>query len=91
MSTQIKDTSVSRRQMLRSACVAAGGAALLAGSVSPAQAKMTQQAVNYQQKPNNGASCGSCQYFKAPDACVMVDGPINPDGWCHLYSKNNGS
>jgi hypothetical protein len=82
-------TSMSRRQILRGACIAAGGAAVLAGTVMPAQAKMTQQAASYQDKPKAGASCADCALFKAPNACTLVDGTISPQGWCRFYAKKS--
>ena len=26
---------------------------------------------------------------EAPGACKVVDGPINPAGWCSLYVRKN--
>lgn len=82
-------TSVSRREMIRSVCIAAGGAAVLAGTVTPAEAKMTQKAAGYQETPNKGASCADCALFKAPNACTLVDGTISPNGWCRFYAKKS--
>ena len=81
-------TSVSRRQMLQSACIAAGGA-VLAGTVTPAEAKMMQKGAGYQDTPNTGASCADCALFKAPNACTLVDGTISPNGWCRFYAKKS--
>ena len=78
---------VSRRQMLRSAAVAAGGVAVLGGTVLPAEAKMAQKAANYQTTPKDGASCGTCNLFAPPSSCTLVDGTISPSGWCRFYSK----
>ncbi|HKD22510.1 MAG TPA: twin-arginine translocation signal domain-containing protein [Rhizomicrobium sp.] len=91
MADEIKDlpTSVSRRQLLRGACIAAGGAAVLAGSVIPAQAKMTQKAAGYQETPKDKASCSTCALFKAPNSCTLVDGTISPNGWCRFYAKKS--
>lgn len=94
MTKEIKGLSegaggISRRQVLRSAAIAAGAAGALVGTVLPAQAKMTQKAAGYQEKPQNGQSCSSCALFKAPDACTLVDGTISPDGWCRFYAKKS--
>jgi len=91
MADKIKDlpTGVSRRQLLRGACIAAGGAAVLAGSVIPAQAKMTQKAAGYQETPKDSASCSNCALFKAPNSCTLVDGTISPNGWCRFYAKKS--
>lgn len=91
MNNEIKRLPIglSRRQVLHGACIAAGGAAVLVGSVMPAQAKMTQKAAGYQEKPNNGASCASCALFQPPNACSLVDGTISPAGWCRFYAKKS--
>jgi hypothetical protein len=80
---------VSRRELLRGAVIAAGGAAALAGSVVPAQAKMTQKAAGYQDSPKNGASCATCALFQPPSSCNLVDGNVSPNGWCRFYSKKS--
>lgn len=80
---------VSRRSLLRGAAVAVGGAAVLAGTVMPAEAKMAQAAAGYQDKPNGDKSCASCALFKAPNACTLVDGTISPTGYCRFYAKKS--
>lgn len=80
---------VSRRSLLRGAAIVAGSAAVLAGTVTTAEAKMSQKAAGYQDKPNNGASCASCALFKAPSTCTLVDGTVDANGWCRFYSKKS--
>ena len=78
----------SRRQLfLRGATIAAGGAAVLAASALPAQAKMPQQVAAYQNTPKGDQSCANCSLFKAPSSCTLVDGTISPTAWCRFYSK----
>jgi len=81
--------TVSRRQLLNRAIVAAAGSFAMLGMASPAMAKMTQQTVAYQATPNNGLKCSGCALFKAPSSCIMVDGTISPDGWCKLFAKKS--
>jgi len=81
--------SVSRRQLLRGGAVIAGSAAMLAVTVSPAQAKMSQKAAAYQDTPKDGAACSTCALFQAPNSCSLVDGAISPNGWCRFYSKKS--
>lgn len=81
--------SLSRRQLLRGAAIAAGSAAVLAGTVVPAQAKMTEKAAGYQETPKDGASCATCALFNPPSSCNLVDGTISPNGWCRFYSKKS--
>jgi len=83
------DTCPSRRQLLRGAAVAAGGAAVLFSAVQPAQAKMAQSAAGYQDKPKGDQSCSSCALFKPPSSCSLVDGTISSSGWCRFYSKKS--
>jgi hypothetical protein len=34
-------------------------------------------------------ACGMCHYFLDPNQCVIVEGPINPKGWCN-YGATTG-
>jgi hypothetical protein len=81
--------SVSRREVLRGAAVTAGGAAMLVGTSLPAQAKMTQKAAGYQETPKGDQSCANCALFTAPSSCSLVDGTVDPKGWCRFYSKKS--
>src|SRR5258708_1432873 len=74
--------SVSRRALFQRVAVAAGGAALLLGTALPAAAKMTQKAAGYQEGPKGDQSCSNCSLFSSPASCSLVDGTINPQGWC---------
>jgi hypothetical protein len=42
--------------------------------------------VQYQEKPKGPQECDNCLQFVAPAACKLVDGKINPKGWCQLYA-----
>jgi|ERR1700678_861724 secreted PhoX family phosphatase len=88
--TAAKLSPVSRRDLLRGAAVAAGAAAVLAGTVLPAEAKMAQKAAGYQETPaKDGSNCASCALFQAPSSCTLVDGTISPSGWCRFYAKKS--
>lgn len=84
----------SRRILLRNAAVAAGAAALppLARHAL-AQAKATKQAMQYQDQPKGDQTCDTCVQWipgpkpDAPGGCKVVEGPINPKGWCVAYVK----
>jgi hypothetical protein len=73
---------------------------LIAGAITPAlatigkalaQAKVSKDAVKYQNKPNGGNDCDDCIHFvagrngKGPGTCKVVDGPISPQGWCIAF------
>lgn len=75
---------VSRRLVLRGAVAAAGAVPiLLSGRI--AYAKVPKQSVSYRETPNGGNSCAVCGNFVAPSSCLLVEGAINPDGWCGLF------
>ena len=82
-------TSLSRRQVMRSAAVTAGGIAVLFSMGSPAEAKMTFQGSGYQSTPKGTQNCAGCSLFQSPSSCILVDGNISPNGWCRFYRKKN--
>jgi hypothetical protein len=51
-----------------------------------AQPKIAQKLVQYQEKPKGPQECDNCLHFVAPSSCKMVEGKINPKGWCQLYA-----
>ena len=82
---------VSRRNLLRGATLAAGGAAFLAATMTAqrAEAKMAQNAAGYQSTPKDGLRCSNCAVFVAPSSCRLVDGTISPDGYCRFFVKKS--
>jgi hypothetical protein len=81
---------VSRRQLLHSATLVAGGAAVLATAMTPQRAEagaMTQKAAGYQPTPKGDQRCDNCNLFQPPSSCKFVAGDISPSGWCRLYAK----
>jgi len=72
-----------RRDVILGTCAAV--IALATGTRAWAQAKAPQKTVQYQEKPKGDQQCDKCQHFVAPDSCKLVDGKINPKGWCLLY------
>ena len=77
-------TPFSRRGILRGALavVIAAGASVRAW----AQQKTPQKLVQYQEKPKGTQECDTCLHFVAPDSCKLVEGKINPKGWCALFA-----
>src|SRR5580765_8362766 len=51
-----------------------------------AQQKMAPKLVQYQEKPKGTQECDQCLHFVAPASCKMVEGVINPKGWCALFA-----
>ena len=77
----------SRRNILRA------GAAIIAVGVGVKHAaaeetqKIEKSLVGYQEKPNaNGQHCSVCANFQPPNACAIVAGEINPNGWCGAFA-----
>ena len=48
--------------------------------------KISQKAVAYQDHPEGDKRCEKCAQFQAPNGCKMVDGPINPQGYCRIFA-----
>jgi len=78
------ESRTSRRRVLRV------GLGVLAVALAPARAfaqtKIAQKLVQYQEKPKGPQECDNCLHFVAPASCKMVEGKINPKGWCQLYA-----
>jgi hypothetical protein len=74
----------SRRSVLRV------GLGVLAGALIPmealAQQKIAQKLVKYQENPKGKQECDNCLHWVPPASCKMVEGKINPKGWCQLYA-----
>lgn len=78
-------TALSRRSFFKH-MLAIGAITFL---TSPLQAKVTKIAVKYQEKSTNGKKCKECLHFLADtNECKLVEGKINPEGWCTFYLKD---
>jgi hypothetical protein len=51
-----------------------------------AQSKIAPNLVQYQNEPKGDAECDKCAQFVAPASCKVVDGKINPKGWCVAFA-----
>ena len=80
---------ITRRSVLASVA-AVGSIPLLAMSVCPAMAKMSEASVAYQGSPKGDRTCAGCGLFQAPSSCKTVDGVISPNGWCKIWVKKGG-
>jgi hypothetical protein len=89
--SKIRAAQLSRRSLLRNAAFAAGGAAILGTAVGPRRAeaatKATQKVVGYQDTPKGALRCDNCTHFEPASSCKVVEGTINPAGWCKVYAK----
>ena len=79
----------SRRKVLQAGLgvVAAGAAGVALSRRAAAQEKIKKELVQYQEKPNaNGQHCSLCANFVPPNSCNVVEGKINPNGWCGAFA-----
>ena len=66
-------------------------AAGLVGSQARAQdVKVAQNVVQYQEMPKDGQECDKCVNWVAPNACKIVEGKINPKGYCIAFAPQEG-
>lgn len=81
--TQTSGKPVSRRSLLKAAV---GVVSLASLGTASAQTKMAPNLVMYQGTPKDGHQCDGCVQWKAPDACLIVEGKISPKGWCAAWA-----
>jgi hypothetical protein len=86
---EIFGSSTSRRTIVLRSLLGAAGAAALFASTRRAEAKMAQPAAGYQETPKGSQQCANCALFQPPNGCQLVDGTINPAGWCKFYAKKS--
>jgi hypothetical protein len=78
------------------ACSGGGDGGLQCTDVSQltgaqAQARSANMYIDHSARPEN---CGGCTFFQAGAAnacgsCTVVQGPINPAGYCNLFSARS--
>lgn len=73
---------VSRRVFLRYMAILG----LAAFATTPLFAKGSKTQYKYQETPKDGLVCVDCMHFlPATNECRMVEGSIEPQGWCAAY------
>ncbi|HET7879301.1 MAG TPA: hypothetical protein VFL55_00335 [Acetobacteraceae bacterium] len=82
------DQQATRRDIMLGTLAAVGGSAALSRPAC-AQEKVTQAVVQYQKQPKNGQMCSTCVNFEPPSACKIVQGTIEPNGWCLVYAPKS--
>lgn len=78
-----------RRTVLRAGLTAIGAAAAVtarAADQQTVQTKIAQKMVQYQEMPKGDQKCSICVNFEAPASCKIVEGTINPNGWCIAFA-----
>jgi hypothetical protein len=59
-----------------------------ADSAAAAAKKVPPASVQYQAHPKGEQKCSICANFIAEsNTCKLVEGSINPEGWCVLWAK----
>jgi hypothetical protein len=58
----------------------------LGPKLAAAKEKMSKADVKYQNSPHGSERCGKCSMFSPPSSCRVVEGAINPNGWCTNFS-----
>ena len=76
----------SRRTVLRTGLILATAGVAGAGAARAQDQKIEQNLVQYQEMPKDGAKCSGCVNWVPPNACKIVNGTINPNGWCVAYA-----
>ncbi len=88
----MKKMSISRRALLEGVGLALGAAALpAAAQETPESQKITQADAHYQHQPKGQQRCEICLQFKAPKSCQIVQGPIDPKGWCQFFAARENA
>ena len=86
--------SVKRRQALgRGAALAGSSLLIFCVGIDPAAAQKSSKAsLSYQEHPHDGKKCADCKHFtpgsdaSGAGSCALVEGPIQPTGWCAAFS-----
>lgn len=87
---KVRRETVSRRVILTGTALALGAAATGAAATrAEAQQKISQANAKYQDHPNGNQECDGCIQFQPPNACKIVDGTINPKGWCQFFGAKS--
>lgn len=78
----------SRRRVLHGGLAILAAGTAVRATAAQAQEKLAQNLVQYQDTPKDGAKCSDCVNFVKPNACKIVEGNINPNGWCVAFAPN---
>lgn len=87
---------ISRRRLVERATLALGLAAaarlpLAAAQETPEAQKIPQADAHYRNQPNGQQRCGICLQFAAPSHCRIVQGPVQPNGWCQYFAARENA
>jgi hypothetical protein len=57
---------------------------------SQGKPKVSKVSARYQDNPNKGRQCSGCVHFLGPSDCAIVNGHVNPEGWCRHFKAKGG-
>ena len=90
MTKRINAAVICRRQFWGQILIATvlAGFGLKGGPARAQQSfKMNKKQAGYVTRAKGTTQiCAQCLYFVAPNDCVIVQGPVSPNGWCTYYS-----
>lgn len=81
-----------RHALVRGVALAGSSLLVFSAGMRPAAAQKSSKAsLAYQEHPHEGKKCADCKHFAAgSDAaagtCDIVEGSIQPTGWCTAFS-----
>jgi len=84
---------LSRRALLASTSSLLGLAAwgFSNDAAAQAQEKVSQAEAKYQNMPKGQQRCEICLQFEPPHTCKIVQGQINPKGWCQYFAARENA
>jgi hypothetical protein len=56
-------------------------------NINEVMGKETQMDAHYVAISPKKEKCSTCTHFAPPNGCKVVEGSINPGGWCSLYNS----
>ena len=92
--SKFQTLDISRRGFIRSVGVVAGVGVLVGAGMSATQAaagsKFSQAMAKYQPTPKGADRCANCSLYESAGTCKVVEGKVEPNGWCNLYARKAG-
>jgi High potential iron-sulfur protein len=92
--SKLHTLDISRRGFIRGVGLVAGVGALVGGGLSATSAvagsKFSQAMAKYQPTPRGADRCANCSLYESAGTCRVVEGKVEPNGWCSLYVRKAG-
>jgi hypothetical protein len=85
------DFRLASRRTILASIAALFGAAWGGSRKAAAQEKVSQVEAKYRNQPNGQQRCEICLQFEPPNTCKIVQGRINPKGWCQFFAAKENA